>query len=175
MQKKFFYMLPLVIFFTLCLYLMVTLMKGQNPEEIASVYIGKQVPQFSLSELNNRDLTEGDHIKILNFFASWCAPCTIEHPQIINLEARGIPVFGIAFKDTPENIKTWFEKKVGKNPYQKIGYDLDGKASIDWGVNHVPETFIIDRHGIILYRHSGPILPSDLTEKILPVIEGAKS
>lgn len=133
-----------------------------NPREIPSALINKAAPEFSLPALegddvglSSADLNDPDHIIIVNFFASWCGPCRIEHPALEALgQIEGVKLYGIAYKDRPANSLS-FLKSMG-NPYAKIGADLKGRGAIDWGVTGTPETFFL-KDGIIHYQHIGPI------------------
>jgi cytochrome c biogenesis protein CcmG/thiol:disulfide interchange protein DsbE len=146
-----------------------------NPREVPSPLIGKPVPQFDLPPVKGRTLglatrdLQGE-VSIVNVFASWCVPCRDEHPLFTDLQKRGIvPIHGINYKDKPDDAARWLAE-LG-DPYTRTGADLDGRASIEWGVYGVPETFIIDREGRIAYKHIGPVTPRIMTEKLLPLIE----
>ena len=146
-----------------------------KPENIPSVLISKPVPQFSIPSLKtenaklSRQIIIGK-VGILNIFSSWCIPCLVEHPQMEKLSNHyKIPIYGINYKDKKEDCQKWLEKH--GNPYQVIGLDPTGRASIEFGSYGVPETFLIDQHGIIRYKHTGPVTKSDMNEIILPLIE----
>lgn len=149
-----------------------------KPREIPSGLIGKPAPEFSLPRLkgdgiglSSADLQNTSDIIMVNFFASWCGPCRVEHSALVTLGALpGIALYGISFKDRPEN-SLRFLKTLG-NPYVKIGADLKGRHAINWGVTGTPETFII-RDGIILYQHIGPIHESEIEAKIIPALKAA--
>ena len=146
-----------------------------NPREIPSALINKAAPEFSLPSLegdsiglSNTDLQDPDNIIVVNFFASWCGPCRIEHPALEALgQTDGVKLFGIAYKDRPAHSLS-FLKSLG-NPYAKIGTDLKGRNAIDWGVTGTPETFIL-KDGIIRYQHIGPIHAVQM-DKIQTVIK----
>ncbi|MBL4613000.1 MAG: DsbE family thiol:disulfide interchange protein [Emcibacter sp.] len=147
-----------------------------NPREVPSALINKAAPEFSLPSLqgtgvglSDANLKEGDNIVIVNFFASWCGPCRVEHPALEQLgQMDGVTLYGIAYKDRPKNSLS-FLKKLG-NPYAKIGADLKGRTAINWGVTGTPETFIL-KDGIIRYQHIGPIHAVQMTDNILPILE----
>jgi len=167
--------LPLFIFAGIFIAFIIGL--SLKPGEIPSALIDKPVPEFSLPPLQGAgiglrttDLMDKNNIVIVNFFASWCGPCHIEHPALVYLsKIQGIKLHGIAYKDRPKNSLS-FLKSLG-NPYDKIGTDLKGRVAIDWGVTGTPETFII-RNGIIRYQHIGPIHQMQMDDLILPIIKG---
>lgn len=166
--------LPLLIFIGLFVAFMVGL--TLNPREIPSARIGKPVPDFSLPPLegdgvglSTADMTDGDNIIIVNFFASWCGPCRLEHPSLMKLgQLDGVKLYGISYKDKPENSLS-FLKTLG-NPYVRVGMDLKGRNAIDWGVTGTPETFVV-KNGIIRYQHIGPIYDVQVGELFLPLVK----
>ena len=137
---------------------------NKDPSFIPSNLIEKEVPEFTLKKSDlfksfaRKDLLN-DNKKIVNFFASWCPPCKIEHPNLLKLSEK-VKIYGIAKKDNDKNIQKWFEKS--GNPFERIGLDLDGSVSINWGVYGLPESFLIDEKGFIIYKHVGPIMEKDL-------------
>ena len=143
----------------------------RDPRSIPSNLISKPIPQFSVKTFSNSNLTDfelkSDNVAIINFFASWCPPCKVEHPYLLEL-SKEFSIFGIAKKDNFTDIYKWLEKK--GNPFVKIGHDHDGLDSINWGVTGLPETFILDSSGIIKYKHVGPILKGDV-EKIFKIMK----
>ena len=138
-----------------------------DPSIVPSNLIDEQTPHFQLKKVGGypvfdpNDLKKKE-IKIVNFFATWCGPCKVEHPQLMEL-SNSFRVYGIAKKDNSKDIIKWL-KNYG-NPFDKLGLDNDGISSIEWGVYGLPETFIINKDGKILYKHIGPIMKNDL-EKI---------
>ena len=154
-------------------------MEDRNPNEIKSVMIGRAVPEFTLPGLNEGEspldssfFKSGQPVMI-NFFASWCAPCRAEHENLIALaETQGITIIGIAYKDKPEASRAFLDE-LG-SPYRRTAIDRDGRLAIDFGVTGVPETFIIDGAGIIRYRHWGPIVGDSITAKLMPAWEAAQ-
>jgi cytochrome c biogenesis protein CcmG, thiol:disulfide interchange protein DsbE len=144
---------------------------GHNPTALPSVMIDKPAPAFTLGPvlgdrpgLATADL--GGKPVLVNFFASWCVPCRVEHATLTGLAASGVPVYGIAYKDKPENAQR-FLKEMG-DPYLKLGLDLDGRTAIDFGVYGVPETYIVDKAGRIRYRYAGAVTDEVLKTEILP-------
>ena len=149
-----------------------------EPGIIPTALKGKPVPEFELAPVPGReaglasvDLRAGK-VVLVNVFASWCVPCRIEHPLITELSRSGIPVYGINYKDEPENAARWLD--TFGDPYARTGSDRDGRVSIDWGVYGVPETFVVDGQGTIVAKHIGPLSPADIEDKILPAIAGAR-
>ncbi|MGO6819725.1 DsbE family thiol:disulfide interchange protein (plasmid) [Rhizobium leguminosarum] len=124
---------------------------------------GLQAPSLNDQRLDG-------HIAVVNIFASWCVPCRLEHPALMELaKDPRIKLVGINYKDAPEKAAAFLQEN--GNPFAAIGIDTTGRSSIDWGVYGVPETFVIDRTGRIVLRHVGPIDEKSLTMDILPVLE----
>jgi cytochrome c biogenesis protein CcmG/thiol:disulfide interchange protein DsbE len=146
---------------------------SRAPNALPSVYLDKPAPTFALPAiagmqggLSNADL--GSRPALVNVFASWCPPCHAEHPILMQLAKEGVTVYGINVKDKPADAKAFLDQF--GNPYAKIGADTTGRASIDWGVYGYPETFIVDKHGRVRYRHIGQITPQHLDEVIRPML-----
>ncbi|HTP78137.1 MAG TPA: DsbE family thiol:disulfide interchange protein [Rhizomicrobium sp.] len=173
-MKRLVYLLPVVAFVALAIFLFQSL-RAPPPGELPSVLIDKPAPALAVPALDattlgfDRTQLAGGRVTVVNVFASWCVPCRAEAPQLAQLgRARGVQLFGLVWKDTPEKARA-FLRDVG-NPYVRIGFDGDGHAGIEWGVYGVPETFIIDGHGIVRERFVGPITPDSLVLDILPAI-----
>lgn len=172
-------LLPLFVFVALAAVFLIRLETGGNPDAIPSALIGRPAPDFDLPPLDGvarpglaRADLEGGGVTVVNVFASWCGPCRIEHPQLMELaKDDGINLVAINYKDQPANARR-FLTDLG-NPYAAIGVDPNGRAGIDWGLYGVPETFIIDATGTIRYKHIGPIGEDTLAEVIRPEIEKA--
>lgn len=150
----------------------------ENPNDLPSTRIDKPAPAFELPPLydgapgfSTADL-KAPGVKLVNIWASWCVPCRAEHPMLEALADRGVTIHGINYKDEPEKARAFLDE-LG-NPYALIGADRKGRAGIEWGAYGVPETFVIDGEGRVVYKHIGPIQGSDLETKILPAIEAAK-
>ena len=157
---------------------MLGLQREDGGRNLPSTLIGREAPEFSLPPLfegqpgfSTADLKKPG-IKIVNFWASWCVACRAEHAQIVRL-GEMFPVHSINYKDEPEAAKE-FLAELG-NPFTLIGTDRKGRAGIEWGVYGIPETFVIDGQGRVIYKHIGPIQASDIEKKILPAIEKAKA
>jgi cytochrome c biogenesis protein CcmG/thiol:disulfide interchange protein DsbE len=147
-----------------------------DPRGVPSALLGKPPPDFALPPLEgaerpglaSADLRGGGRPVLVNFFASWCMPCVIEHPQLMRLARAGVPVLGIAYKDKPED-SLGFLRRHG-NPYARLGVDQPGRVAIDWGVYGVPETYLIDRSGLIRWRWAGPITEDTLRQDLEPLL-----
>lgn len=146
-----------------------------NPSNIPSALINEPVPEFSLPvvggeevSFTSEDLNSSDEVILLNFFASWCAPCYVEHPFLMELKSRGYKIYGVSYKDKARDTNRFIEEQ--GNPYFKIAADVDGRVAINWGVYGVPETYII-KNGVIRYKHAGPIHEMEFKDKIVPIIE----
>jgi len=165
------FILPLALFFALVILLAVGL--RLNPREVPSPLVGRPAPAFTLPSLLKPeqsitpDIFQG-RVSLFNVWASWCVACRQEHPYLMQLAREGVTLYGLDYKDTREAGLRWLDK-LG-NPYRQVLFDESGKAGIDWGVYGVPETFVIDKQGIIRYKHIGPITPKDWEEKIGPLI-----
>jgi cytochrome c biogenesis protein CcmG, thiol:disulfide interchange protein DsbE len=140
------------------------LLSGRDPASIGSVMVGRPAPRLEGVQFGN------GKPMLVNFFASWCAPCLAEHPLFTRLSAReGVPIIGIAWKDKPEATRAWLAK-LG-NPYRQLLFDPDGKTALDWGLSGVPETYLVDGQGIVRLHFRGPISERDLTSTILPLLK----
>lgn len=173
--------LPLAFFLALAMVFLARLLSGGDPSAIPSALVGKPVPEFALPSLEGlrRDgapvpgLASADlqgMVSVVNVFASWCGPCRQEHPLLEEL-ARDprIRMLGINYKDVPGNALSFLDD-LG-NPYQAVGVDTRGRTAIDWGVYGVPETFLVDRDGIIREKFVGPLTPQSVAEVLMPAIE----
>ena len=164
--------IPLAIFVVLVAFLSVGLFR--DPREVPSPLIGKPAPAFSLAKLHapGETLATGDlrgSVWLLNVWASWCVSCRVEHPLLVQLARAGIvPVYGLDYKDKPDDGIAWLAQH--GNPYVASLVDRDGRVGIDFGVYGVPETFVIDKAGIVRYKQIGPLNPDVLKEKILPLV-----
>jgi cytochrome c biogenesis protein CcmG/thiol:disulfide interchange protein DsbE len=163
---------PPAAFIGLAIVLWVAL--GRNPAEVPSPLVGKPVPQFRLAQLEHpaRTISPADmagQVWLLNVWASWCIACREEHPALLALaEQSGVPVIGLNYKDVREDGLQWLDR-LG-NPYRTSGFDMDGRVGIDFGVYGVPETFVIDRKGIIRFKFIGGLTPEQIRKKLLPLI-----
>jgi cytochrome c biogenesis protein CcmG, thiol:disulfide interchange protein DsbE len=137
---------------------------NHNPHVEPHAMVGKPVPDVTLASLDDgrpvklRDLAKGGPL-IVNFFASWCAPCEIEAPVLMQMKANKVRMVGIAYKDAPENTQG-FLNRLG-DPFTQRLVDRDGRAGIEFGVTGVPETYLVGANGVILAKHTGPLEPAD--------------
>jgi cytochrome c biogenesis protein CcmG/thiol:disulfide interchange protein DsbE len=149
-----------------------------DPDSLPSALAGRPAPALTVTPLGDlpmiadADLRQGE-VKLVNFFASWCQPCRVEHPNLMGLQAEGLAIYGVNYKDE-EAKALGFLAGLG-NPYLAAGQDADGRQAIDWGVYGVPETFVVDGTGKIVLRFPGPITQRVLEETIRPAIEAARS
>ena len=145
-----------------------------NPRQVPSPLIGKAAPAFELPLLAAPDKTFSQkdmlgRVWVLNVWASWCAPCLVEHPQITRLAAGAVPVVGLNYKDAREDALPWLARN--GNPFAASVYDGAGRIALDYGVYGVPETYVIDRKGIIRYKHIGPLTPDVARDKLRPLVK----
>lgn len=169
--------IPIAAFLTLVGVMAWGLLIREDRDALPSAFLDKAAPDFDLPRL----LAEGDTLTVadlkgegpvvLNFWASWCAPCRVEHPELIRLARDGVRVIGINYKNEPEKAKQFLEQ-LG-NPFEVVGVDESGRTGIEFGVAALPETFVLDANGTIIYKHVGPINPGELDGKIRPAIEEA--
>ncbi len=158
---------------------------GGDPSKLPRALIGKTVPDFKLAPLEglvadgnpvegfSAGTLFGAKVSLVNIWASWCVPCRAEHPFIMELSKRpDIQILGFNYKDKTENARR-FLGSLG-NPYDRVGVDPDGRAAIDWGVYGIPETFIVDRQGIIRYKYVGPLTQSAM-KRFLPAFRPTPS
>ena len=191
------YVLPLVAFAALATFLAVGLTR--DPREIPSPFIGKPAPAFRVAELHEpaRIVTPEEmkgKVWMLNVWASWCVSCRVEHPILLDFSRKNaVPIVGLDYKELPRDVKAGdvlllndglivltvdmvrgeeVHTTLGKlgNPYVASAFDEDGKVGIDYGVYGVPETFVIDKQGVIRYKQIGPVTPEALEQKILPLL-----
>lgn len=167
------YIIPLVLFVVVSAFLARGLFL--DPRDIPSVLIEKPAPEFSLPKLLNPDenLERKDllgQVSLFNAWGTWCPTCYQEHPVLVEIAKKyGIPIYGLDYKDERAKAIAWLQKY--GNPYKDIAFDHDGRSSIDWGVYAAPETFVVDKKGIIRFKHKGAITMQLFTETLLPMIK----
>ncbi|MBN8510652.1 MAG: DsbE family thiol:disulfide interchange protein [Burkholderiales bacterium] len=167
------YLLPLAVFVLLVGFLAVGLQR--DPKILPSPLIDKPAPAFSLPRLDDpaKTLSAADlkgKVWLLNVWASWCVACRIEHPLLVELAGSGaVPIVGLNYKDKRDEALAWLAKH--GDPYVVSIVDAQGLVGIDWGVYGVPETFVVDKQGVIRLKHVGPVTPEVLREQILPLVK----
>ena len=147
----------------------------EDPDALPSTLEGRAAPALETTEFSGSTvppLSEIVGVKLVNFWASWCGPCRVEHPQLMELAESGVPIIGVNYKDDPEKALGFLEE-LG-DPYAHIGADKSGRTAIDWGVYGVPETFVIDGDGKVILRFAGPVTDVILKKRIVPAIEAAR-
>ena len=173
-MDKFMRFFPPLLFLALAVTFYVG-MQRVDPEDLPSALIGRQAPQ-TLPQLAVAgteplaSLTEGE-VTVVNFWASWCPPCRAEHPTLLALDAQGIRVVGVNFRDDPGDAAAYLVRD--GNPFSATSVDESGRAAIDWGVSAPPETFILDADGTVLHRYVGPLIGSQYVQQFLPVLNEA--
>ena len=152
----------------------------RDPGAVPTVLLSQPAPEFDLPPvagagvpgLSRADLSNLERPALVNVFASWCVPCRAEHAVLTRLvQEEGVPLMGLNYKDKPDDAADWL-RDLG-NPYDRIGSDLSGRAGIEWGISGVPETFVIDTSGTVVYRHVGPIVAADDLERVRSALAAA--
>lgn len=167
------FLLPLAIFVGLVIFLGIGL--RLDPREIPSPLIGKPVPVFQVTQLHEPGKTISGkdmvgQVWLLNVWASWCVSCRQEHPVWMDFaKLKVVPIVGLNYKDARKDGTEWLSQF--GNPYNVSAFDNDGRVGIDFGVYGVPETFVIDKRGVIRYKQIGPVTPEIITNKLLPLIK----
>jgi len=169
--------IPPLIFFGLAALFFVG-MQRDNPNELPSALEGRAAPGVQLAQLGQEKLFEdkalrASGVKLVNFWASWCAPCRVEHPNLQAMAEEGITIYGVNYKDDPAKALN-FLNELG-NPYAALGADETGRMALNWGLYGVPETYVIDGDGKIVLRFAGPITSRILESTIRPAIEAASA
>lgn len=145
---------------------------GGQPATITAGDVGRPAPTYALARLGGgtllRDEDTRGRLHVINMFASWCVPCRAEHPQLMALQAQGVEIVGVAYKDQPSDTNE-FLQELG-NPFRAVGLDPDGRFGLQLGVAGVPETFVISADGRIVAVHRGPLTPQIVQQEILPAL-----
>lgn len=166
------FLLPLLLFLAVAAFLAAGLKR--NPRELPSPLVGKSAPAFQAARVGARDATFSPRdmagkVWLLNVWASWCAPCQLEHPVLMRFAQKGlVPVVGLNYKDQEAASLQWL--RVHGDPYLLSASDPEGRIGIDYGVYGVPETFIIDARGVIRFRHAGPLTHELIEQRIAPLV-----
>lgn len=152
-------------------------MMRENPDELPSAIAGKPAPAVVVTPLgdaellSDADLRDGS-VKLVNYWASWCGPCRVEHPNLQILADEGVVIHGVNYKDQPGNALAFLDE-LG-SPYTKMGADPEGRMALNWGLYGVPETYVIDGEGKVVLRFAGPITQRVMDSTIRPAIESAR-
>ncbi|WP_420466838.1 DsbE family thiol:disulfide interchange protein [Panacagrimonas sp.] len=167
------YALPVALLLGLLVLLGIGL--RQDPSMVPSPLIGKPVPEFALPLLDDDTVTLtpqtlAGRTVLVNFFASWCAGCQVEHPLLMKLaREQGVELVGLAYKDEPQATQQWLRRH--GNPYRSVAKDRDGQVGLDWGVYGVPETYVLGADGTILYKQIGPMTVQAWQDSIAPLLQ----
>ncbi|HEY0376367.1 MAG TPA: DsbE family thiol:disulfide interchange protein [Pyrinomonadaceae bacterium] len=167
------FLLPLILFLALAVFLFIGL--SRDPSEIPSPLLDKPAPAFNLPQLADPQRSfKSEEMRgkvwLLNVWASWCEACRDEHPVLLELaRSRVVPIYGLNYKDERRDALNWLEEF--GDPYTMILVDADGRVGIDYGVYGVPETFVIDRNGVIRYKQIGPVTEEALKNRIIPLVK----
>ncbi len=172
---KWLLMIPVILFAAFAGLFAAGMFLGQG-DELPSALIGKAAPVLQVSDIDDLpsmtdDMLRDGEVKIVNFWASWCAPCRVEHPNLMALANEGVPIYGINYKDFDPNARAFLDEL--ENPYVAIGADPSGFHAIDWGVYGVPETFLLDGDGTILLRMANPVTERELANRLRPALDAA--
>lgn len=175
---------PVLIFAGLVLMFTFALHKG-DPSKLPSALVGRPAPPLDLAPLEglvgvagrpvpgtHADAFKTGRVSVVNFWASWCVPCVEEHPLLVRLAARGdVALYGVNYKDQAANARRFLGRH--GNPFKAVGVDANGRAAVDWGVYGMPETFVVDGRGIIVYKHVGQLTPAALDGLVIPAVLAA--
>jgi cytochrome c biogenesis protein CcmG/thiol:disulfide interchange protein DsbE len=171
------FLVPLLLFIVVVGFLFAGL--NLDPREVPSPLVGKAAPVFNLPQLESSQQTLAPaellgQVWLLNVWASWCVACRDEHALLLELaQTDAVPIYGMNYKDQPEDAKQWLAQR--GNPYVVTVVDADGRTGIDYGVYGVPETYVIDKAGVIAYKQIGPLSQAILNNKILPLVKQLQS
>ena len=166
------YIIPLAVFLGLAVFFAIGLTR--DPRVVPSPFIDKPAPAFKLAQLHEPKLAFAPEemkgkVWMLNVWASWCVSCRVEHPVLVEMQRKQVvPIVGLNYKDKREDAVAWLQKF--GNPYELSAWDIDGRVGIDYGVYGAPETFLIDKQGVIRHKQIGPITPEALEKVIIPLI-----
>ncbi|CAN7233220.1 DsbE family thiol:disulfide interchange protein [Phyllobacterium sp. LjRoot231] len=182
-RSLFFIFLPLLLFAALAAVFAFQLASGRDESVIPSALIGKPAPNVSLPAVSGLQkdglpvpgldpASFKGQVTLINVFGSWCVPCRVEHPLLMQLsQDKRFRLTGLNYKDKNENVLGFLDD-LG-NPYAAIGADTNGRAAIEWGVYGVPETFLVGKDGIVAYKHVGPFTEDSIRDDLMPAIEAA--
>ena len=174
-MKKIIMITPLITLITICSFVLIYILSDRNPQKPPSSLINKNIPSFNIYNLydENKTIKNSDlknKYTLINFFASWCAPCKVEHHLFFKIKEDNPDLFilGINYKDKEIDAKDYLINE--GNPYSFVGIDANGKIGLDFGVFGLPETFLINNKGEIIFKHIGPITEQIIYEQINPLL-----
>tara|TARA_Y100001970_G_scaffold271656_1_gene367365 strand:+ start:642 stop:1166 length:525 start_codon:yes stop_codon:yes gene_type:complete len=174
-MKKIIYFIPIITLIIICLFVLIYILSEKSPNKPPSALIDKDLPIFSSNNLYNKEdylsnLSLSENFVLINFFASWCTPCKLEHHLFFEIkkEFPNLFLLGINHKDKENDAKKYLSEE--GNPYSFVAIDPNGKLAIEFGVFGLPETFLINDKGKIIYKHIGPITTEIIYEKIKPLL-----
>ena len=174
MSNRWLFALPLLMLAIMAGFFGYALTQNRDPADIGAPLVGKAAPAIDLAPLreDGKRLATADwrgHVTVLNFFASWCAPCQVEHPLLLRLSREGVRVQGVNYRNKPDEARAWLAR-LG-DPYERVGADPDGKAGVEFGVSGVPETLVIDKAGIVRLHLRRPLTVDDAFARIAPLVK----
>lgn len=149
-----------------------------DKDMLESTRVGEPAPAITQEALGDFANVTVERLKtgeltLVNFWASWCPPCRAEHPKLLEMQASGIPIIGVNLKDTARDASRYLTQD--GNPFVAVAFDEKGRTAIDWGVTAPPETFILDKDGVVLFRFAGPLIGTDFENRFLPELIKAQS
>ena len=175
-MKRFIFFLPLIMFIIISIFLLIYLLQKNDPKNLPSALLNKEIPKFEVKNLfDDQEVITQEDLKdnfiLLNFFASWCAPCKVEHKILFKIknDLNNLLLVGINYKDKINDAKKYLQNE--GNPYSFVGLDSKGMVGLEFGVFGLPETFIINKEGFIIYKHLGPITEKIFNEEIKPLVQ----
>ena len=151
-------------------------MQRVDPDSLPSTRLGQEAPAITETTLGELpgvtpEMLRSGEVTLVNFWASWCPPCRVEHPMLLEMQDEGMPIIGVNMKDQANSALTYLADE--ENPFAAVAYDPQGRTAIDWGVTAPPETFILSGEGEVLFRFTGPLVGSDYEQRFVPELEAA--
>ncbi|MCT4610164.1 MAG: DsbE family thiol:disulfide interchange protein [Pelagimonas sp.] len=148
----------------------------EGVNDLPSTFVGQPAPSVTDAALPGypavtRDMLESGEVTLVNFWASWCPPCRAEHPKLMEMQADGLKIVSVNFKDKADQAISYLKDE--GNPFIAVAFDPAGRTAIEWGVTGPPETFILDEQGKVLFRFAGPLIGADYEHRFLPALNAA--